>query len=179
MDTVFINDFGDNDDDASFALLVEDNINTERQESSSSSLGISRQDSGLTDEDVFHSNVEEEEETSREISCLLDEEQSLFSGAWNAVPTTNDCSATSSTPKNTSQQRGPLSPFSPLLGYTQQQQEAPSTTISWQEPSDNLDDLSLQPCRKVSVMVKVKLPQQHDKLCLFPLLPPGTETTTT
>lgn len=109
-------------------------FNNMEEESSAQdeSLVISHPDSGLTDEDMFLGDHEDNENAQYDLH------------EYSSAPTTlqqhdRDCE--------------PRSPFSPLLR-------------SWQS-----HELSLLPCRKVSVVVKVK--GVPTKPCLFPLLPPS------
>jgi len=161
MDTLFGNDFSCDE-----SALVDDYSDAASLDS------ISHQDSGLTDEDLFHDQGEyalyhdSASKHSQDSLELLEQQHGI---TLPATPSTN--------PTNTSNtDRGPLSPFSPLL-QTSHTKRRDSATISWQ--SSHEMDLSLLPCRKVSVVVHVKVPHEnHDKLCLFPLLPPSSNTTT-
>jgi hypothetical protein len=89
----------------------------------------------------------------------------------------SEASRLSPTPKHSSSFRGPLSPFSPLTRCAHSQGH--NSTISWQSDKEGQEeeDLSLMPCRKVSVVVRIQIPEEKTRLCLFPLqLLPGIKT---
>lgn len=158
MDTALWNDLSGDE-----SALIDDFSENE------SSLGISPQHSGLTDEDLFGEEEDCAHEEENEDGNILPESSAEDEQHINTTPNPS----TLLTPVKSNGDRGPLSPFSPLL-RTQQPLRQESTRISWQSNDDK--DLSLLPCRKVSVVVKVKVPTAHDKLCLFPLIPASEES---
>ena len=156
MDTSFQDYLNDSARDSS--ALVE--------EYDDESLSILDNDSGLTDDDIFEDHTEQElenaqNEDSQELQTFDDP-----ASCQHAQDTTVHQTPPTST-RNASD-RGPLSPFSPLLRPNKTQRS--ESAISWQSQTTN-PDLSLLPCRKVSVVVKVKFPDMdYSKMCLFPLL---------
>ena len=124
-------------------------IDNDDEDNNNNSLDQSQGSSALTEDDLFpddHKSTEYPNENSLDASNLQSEVS--FS------PTTNHPSA-----------KGPFSPFSPWTrAHTQRRESA----VSWQWQGD---DLSLIPCRKVSVVVRVKIPEERTRLCLFPLAP--------
>lgn len=121
------------------SALVDDSSADNEDES----LVISHPDSGLTDEDMF---LGEQDHEDNENAHDLHE---FYSDKQQHAPTT---------PQQQDRDCEPQSPFSPLL-------RSQDSKISWQ--SHDGTELSLLPCRKVSVVVKVKV--NHSKPCLFPL----------
>jgi hypothetical protein len=129
----------------------------------SSSLGISHQDSGLTDEDLFDSH-RYESDVSHEGED--DEYSQEDTGAAAEFPLTTPPTTKHKQRTDITTDRGPLSPFSPLA-CSQQALES-TTSITWQSQEDH--ELSLLPCRKVSVVVKVHVPDNNERQCVFPLI---------
>lgn len=137
------------------SALVDIDAHDQDSNMNTNTIDQSHSSSALTDDDLFP-----DEQNSTDYPNENSQDASNLQLQASLSPTTKNPST-----------RAPFSPFSPQTHAPTQRRES---AVSWQSQGD---DLSLIPCRKVSVVVRVKFPKERTRLCLFPLVPETPSST--